>query len=64
MEKKIDDIKETLVEIKADLKYHIKRTDELEKMTTPVYRAYNGAKWAIGAVIGAAAFFTAWAKLP
>lgn len=38
MEKDIQEIKVDIAEIKVDLKYHIKRTDELEKMVLPIYK--------------------------
>jgi hypothetical protein len=34
----ITEIKVDTAEIKLDLKYHIKRTDELEKMVLPMYK--------------------------
>jgi hypothetical protein len=40
MEKKLNEIEVHLAEIKKDLKYHIKRTDELERMVTPTYKLY------------------------
>ena len=38
MEKDIGEIKVNIAEIKVDLKYHIKRTNELEKMVLPIYK--------------------------
>lgn len=38
MQEKIEEIRVDIAEIKVDLKYHIKRTDELEKMVLPIYK--------------------------
>ena len=38
MQDKIEEIRVDIAEIKVDLKYHIKRTDELEKMVLPIYK--------------------------
>lgn len=47
MEKDIGEIKVHIVEIKADLKYHIKRTDELEEMLLPIYKFKIWAQYTI-----------------
>ena len=65
MEKKIDEIRDHIYEIKLDLRDHIRRTeqneemikllkdelDEEKKLSDPVRRAYIGAKWSISAII-------------
>lgn len=38
VQEKIEEIRVDIAEIKVDLKYHIKRTDELEKMVLPIYK--------------------------
>lgn len=70
MEQKLDQIMESIHEIKADLKYHIKRTDGVEeqilimkKEYDPVSKAYTGIKWSVGAVITLSAVVTALSKL-
>ena len=59
----LGDMKESQIRMEEDLKYHIKRTDQLEKITTPVYRAFIGVKWSIGAILTLAALVTALTKL-
>jgi hypothetical protein len=65
MERKIDEIREHIYEIKIDLKEHMARTEQNEEMisllrkevnaekqlTDPVKRAYIGAKWSISAIV-------------
>jgi hypothetical protein len=38
VEKDIQEIKVNIAEIKKDLHYHIKRTDALQEMITPIYK--------------------------
>ena len=63
MEARLDKIDQTLVAIQKDIEYQIKRTDELQEMTTPIYKAYQGIKWGIGSVIILSALLGAIAKL-
>lgn len=70
MERKLDEILESIHEIKADLRYHIKRTDGVEEQIVlmkkeydPVSKAYNGLKWSAGAIVGLAAVLTALSKI-
>ena len=70
MEHKIDDIKEAIVEIKLDLREHMARTraneeiiQELRKQSDPMWKAYIGIKWSIGAIIMLAALLTSIAKI-
>ena len=58
MQEKLEEIKETLFEIKLDLREHMRRTDinetmlkEQKKITEPMWKAYIGAKWSIAAII-------------
>lgn len=39
-------VKESQIRIEQDIKHHIKRTDLLEDMVKPVYKAHQGIKWA------------------
>ena len=59
----LGDMKESQIRMEKDLKYHIKRTDQLEEMTKPIYRAFIGAKWSIAAILTLAALVTALTKL-
>jgi len=38
MERDIQEIKVDIAEIRKDLHYHIKRTDALQEMITPIYK--------------------------
>lgn len=65
MEKKIDEIRDHIHEIKLDLREHMHRTEQNEeminilkqelneekKLSDPVRRAYIGAKWSISAIV-------------
>lgn len=69
MEKKIDEIRDHIVEIKLDLREHMKRTEYAEEKIsilkqelTPVRKAYIGIKWSMGAIVLAGAVFSALAK--
>lgn len=59
MEKKLNEIEIHLAEIKKDIKYHIKRTDDLEQMVTPTYKAYVFVSYLIKATIPVCAIITA-----
>ena len=70
MEKKLDEIKEHIYEIKLDLREHMARTEIAEKHLKllenefePVRKAYNGAKWASGTIIILGAVVTSLVKL-
>lgn len=47
MEKDIGEIKADIAEIKVDLKYHIKRTNQLENMVLPLYKFKIWAQYTI-----------------
>jgi len=77
MEKKIDEIRDHIYEIKLDLKEHMKRTEQNEIMikllsdrlddeeaeTAPVKKAFHGAKWSIGALLLAGSLATMIMKI-
>ena len=54
----MDEIKRDITEIQIsqvkmakDVETHIMRTNKLQEMTEPMYKAYIGVKWSIGAII-------------
>ncbi len=51
--KELQTIRESQIRMEADIAQHIKRTELLEDMTKPMYKAYIGAKWSIGAMLTA-----------
>lgn len=51
LEDRLDSIELHLVDIKKDLSYHIKRTDDLQKMVTPVYKLYIFFNYLVKALI-------------
>ncbi len=51
MEDKIREIEVHLAEIKLDLKHHIKRTDTLQQMVEPVYKAHLFISYCIKSLI-------------
>lgn len=65
MENKIDEIRESIYEIKLDLREHMRRTSQNEEMirlireelkeerelNDPVRKAFIGAKWSMSAVV-------------
>lgn len=60
-------IRESQVRMEQDLKHHIKRTELLEekheKQYDPMYRAFIGVKWSIGAILTLSLLITAIAKI-
>jgi hypothetical protein len=58
-----DRLVECQIEMQADIKHHIKRTDSLQNMVEPTYKAYIGMKWAAASVITLGAVVTALAKI-
>lgn len=63
MEKKIEEIAETLIKIELDLKYHIARTDELQEMVTPTYKVYIFGSYLLKALVPITLAIGLWFKL-
>lgn len=66
MEDKLDRILSEIVEIKLDLREHMLRTEQNEKLIahldttiTPISKAYTGIKWTATALIAAASIVSA-----
>lgn len=63
MEHHVIEIKEDLAEIKADLKEHMRRTSAAEEKLDPMWKAYTGIKWSLGAIVGLSVILGAIAKI-
>lgn len=57
LDDRLDSTMVEIVEIKKDLKYHIKRTDILEEQVKPINKAYTVLKVVIPIIIGVAVTF-------
>lgn len=60
--KRLGVIEKCIIRIEEDIKHHIERTDRLQNMVEPTYKAYIGIKWLIAAIITAGAIVAAFAK--
>ena len=70
MEEKIDEIREHIYEIRSDLREHMRRTElnelqlnEYSQQMEPMWKAYVGAKWSVGAIITTLTILSLWFKL-
>ena len=59
----LKEIRECQIRIESDIKHHIDRTDRLQNMTEPMYKAFIGTKWSIGAILTLGFLITAIAKI-
>jgi len=50
VEKQLREIEIHLAEIKKDLRYHIKRTDQLEKIVVPIHKSHVFISYSIKAL--------------
>lgn len=56
------ELKETQIRIEEDIRHHIRRTDKLEEMTSPIYKTYIGVRWSLGAIIAMGAVIASIGK--
>lgn len=56
-------IRESQVRMEEDVKHHIKRTDDNEKMLFPMWKAFVGIKWCLGAIVVLGALAASIAKI-
>lgn len=70
MEEKLDKIAEDIFEMKLDLREHMRRTEvnesqlnEYRRQLEPMWKAYIGAKWSVGAIVTVLTILSMWFKL-
>ena len=51
LRKEIQLVRESQIRMEADIAQHIKRTELLEDMTKPMYKAFIGMKWSVSAIV-------------
>jgi len=49
----LDTIEKCIIRMEEDIRHHIKRTDTLQDMVEPIYKAFIGVKWSAAAVVTA-----------
>lgn len=49
--KRHSDLFESQIRMEEDIRHHIKRTDQNEMMLKPMWKAYIGIRWSIGAIL-------------
>ena len=61
--KRLASIEKCIIRMEEDVRHHIERTNKLQEMTEPMYKAFIGTKWSIGAILTLGFLITAIAKI-